>query len=253
MKIAAALLAVSLIAAGTARGQGCNAQSHADRVRVTLIDCGDLKQVFVRHDGNDREPVALRPTATPAVWETAGFDGSIESNVLCSKFCPWASECATPTPKVDKEGGKNICVATYQFRCDEDGWTLLVQSAPAVINVDWTRKRAIQGSIEQRGELKAAPGKLCDLASDETINLRPKLSSSTPFTFKDIPIKRSELEQQKEQKMTYGPTDLVRYINPPPGRRTQPLSDVEKSYLAQQLRELTVKIDGLKATAAGGQ
>src|SRR5205085_10477885 len=131
-------------------------------------------------------------------WQQVALGGSVESNVLCSRFCGYPSTCLAGIPHTVKENGKKSCVAEYEFRYEkQDVWTLQVQSSPPVA-VDWTRKRPKAGSMEQRGELRETPGKLCDLAPDEEINLKPQLRANSQFSFRDIPVSRAALLQQKK-------------------------------------------------------
>jgi len=229
-------IAVPLLA--QAQSSFCSKDSIPDVIHVTLVNCGEQKELFLRHDGDDRDLRPLTPTATPGVWQLNPLGGSVESNVLCTTFCGYASTCLSGSPHPDKENGKKICVAQYEFRCNEEAWTLAVQSSPSV-TIDWTRKRS---GVEQRGELKTTPGKLCDLASDEEINLKPQIAVTT-FTFRDIPVKQKDLQQQRSKTWTLGPNDLVKYVVRPEGKRTEPPSDVEKAFLSSLLSELTLKID----------
>lgn len=217
----------------------CNKASRADVVRVVLINCGKQDEINLRQDGNDETLIKLKPTAASGIWEEKWPGGAIESNVLCSTVCHFASDCKRGKPKPETKDGNDVCVAEYEFRCEEPAWTLSVRSTP-LVTVDWTRKR---GEIQQRGALRAAPGKLCDLADDEEVKLKPKLPPKSQFSFRDIPVTHDDLQRQKLNTLTLGPNDLVSYVVAPEGRRRPPLSDYEKEFLKKDLRELVMMID----------
>ena len=66
---------------------------------------------------------------------------------------------------------------------------------------------------------------------------------NSQFSFRDIPVSRAALLQQKKNTRTLGSNDLVQYVVAPEGKRTEPLSDIEKEFLKQDLRELIFAID----------
>jgi hypothetical protein len=246
-----------------AQADWCTKKTTADSIRVTLVDCPKQDQLTLRRRGDDRSRITLDPTGNSAVWVGEALDGSIDTNVLCSTLCNFASVCAAgkPSPRKDKDGITDICVANYEFRCAEQGWTLNVSWTP-LVTLSYTRhrRRPDTDSVEQRGELKAreiplaaiTPSKtnrgthsqlsgtnqICDLAADEEVKLKPNVK---PYSFDDIRVSRADLEQ-KQNSWTLGANELMNYVKMPGGRRAQGASDAESAYVQQDLKWLTLTI-----------
>jgi hypothetical protein len=165
----------------------------------------------------------------------------IKSVQLCSTICGVASSCVygEAVPDRDKSGTK-ICVAEYELRCDEPAWTLNVASTP-LVTLLYTRRRPEAGALEQHGELKAAPGRICDLALDEEVKLKPKMPVK-PYSFRYIPVSKAGL-LEKRNSWTLGASELLQYVDLPGGRRAQGATDAESAFVQQDLKELKLTIE----------
>jgi hypothetical protein len=243
MKTRLAIVLAAITFVPTLRAQSfCSTEHRPDRVRVRLIgDCKATEESLQLRVGGDSSSVLVVPfQKNEGYWEGRGFTSMIQSVQLCSARCDFASSCISgkAVPDRDKDGTK-ICVADYEFHCDEEGWTLNVTSDPPV-PLSYTRRRPDTQSVEQRGGFRLAPGRICGLASDEVVNLKPKVKT---YTFRDIPVSRTRLEQEKST-WKLGPSKLLAYIDLPSGRRSHPeATDAEGFFVQQDLKELTLTIE----------
>jgi len=237
----AVIVAVALFAPVLGAQSVCSKDHRPDRIRVRFIgECGNPRDLQELRVGGDSRFVLLAAIKKDeGYWEGRGFPSMIKSVQLCSNVCGVASSCVSgkATPDRDKNGSK-ICVAEYEFRCDEPAWTLNVSSTP-LVTLSYTRRRPEAESVEQRGELKAAPGRLCDLASDETVSLKPQVK---PYSFRDIVVSKASLVM-KRNTWTLGASELLRYVELPGGRRPQGASDAESAFVQQDLKELKLTIE----------
>lgn len=162
-----AIAAVLLVApAVQAEEPWCKATQKPDLVRVRLaVQCGEPARIELRRNGDDRAPVQ-GVKQDDGWWLVPKFNDAMNSVTLCSEICGFASACAAAVPVGEREAGtgRRVCVAEYQFSCDERAWTLAVQANPQS-RLRYTRKR--DESREQRGEISASPAPLARLPLDK--------------------------------------------------------------------------------------
>ncbi len=245
-------LTALLFAATALHGQWCSHDTGADRVRIILSsDCGNPESFDLRRNGDDGSIVVATREGSGGRWVIDPFTESIGSVTLCTKLCGHASVCRKATPSKEKDAnGNNVCVAVFDFRCDEGAWTLAVQSKPNA-TLSYTRKR--EEGTKQRGELKAAPrqpAKMCDLAPDETVEIVPKPKASRTYTFAPIAVSQDELVGKKNV-WTLGATQLLDRVQMPDGKRSRALTEAERSFVQIDIKELTLTL--VSDQPAGGR
>ncbi|HJQ38164.1 MAG TPA: hypothetical protein VKB93_13585 [Thermoanaerobaculia bacterium] len=236
----AMLLFPSVLAA-----QVCTLEHSPDRIRIRLVgNCGSPSRLQLRMGGDNGKIVSAGINDDEGYWEGKGFPQKIKNVQLCTTICKYASNCVAGEPVEDKDkDGKNICVAEYTVQCDEPGWQLGVSSDPPAVTLNYTRRRP--ESIEQRGELRAAPGSLiCDLAVDEEVKLKPLLKSGD-YKFDDIPISHATLDKKRQKSWPMGISDFLPYLVLPDGRRAQTVAatPAEQAFVQCDLKRLTLKIE----------
>jgi hypothetical protein len=227
--------------------QICTREHSPDRVRIRLNgNCKPPNVLQLRMDGDSRKILTAGLRPEEGYWEGKGFAAKIKSVRLCTTICRYASACVAGEPVADKDkDGNNICVAEYTLQCDEPGWELGLSSDPPAVKFSYTRRRPDPESVEQRGELKAAPGSsICDLAVDEEVKLKPELKSAN-YSFREIPISRAALALKRGQSWPMGINDFKPYLVLPDDRRAQPAAatPAEEAFVQCDLKKLTLRIE----------
>lgn len=245
MKRTLMLVAMALFAPALA-AQFCNKEYSAERIRIRLNgNCGSPSAPLYLRMAATTTILTAGPNASEGYWEGGGFSQKIKAVRLCTTICKYASICVAGEPVRDKDKeGNNICVAEYTMPC-EPGWELGVSSVPPAVKLSYTRRRPDPDSVEQRGELKAAPGsRICDLAVDEVVKLKPELKSNN-YSFKDIPISHAILEPRKGKSWPMGINDFKPYLVLPDSRRAQSTAatPAEEAFVQSDLKKLILKIE----------
>lgn len=238
----AVMMTMALFAPVLGAQSFCSKEHSPDRIRIRLIgNCATPERLQMRKGGDNRSVLTVTLQRDQGYWEGPGFPSMIKSVQLCSTLCGVASSCVygEATPARDSSGTK-ICVAEYVLQCDEPAWTLNVSSTP-LVTLLYTRRRPDADALEQHGELKAAPGRICDLALDEEVKLKPKMPVK-PYSFRYIPVSKAGL-LEKRNSWTLGASELLQYVDLPGGRRAQGATDAESAFVQQDLKELKLTIE----------
>jgi hypothetical protein len=229
----------------------CSLGHNPKRIRIFLNgDCEQPELIKLRMDGDSRAELSAGLNKAKGYWEGDGFDAMIKSVHLCTALClknRRASSCIAGEPKTDTdESGKKICVAVYRLPCDEPGWSLALSSVP-LVTLSYTRRRPEPQSVEQRGQLKAAPGsRICDLAVDEEVKLKPQFKSKG-YIYTDIPVSHALLKD-KHDSWPMGFSDLKEYLVRPDGRRAQSnaVTPAEEAFIKRDLEQLILQIEKIE-------